>query len=179
MTKRQTLQFRLPTLLIVTGIIAVVLAGFVLYGRMMDGFFHDIFVGETGRVTSQDEWPNPLKRLLDETSLVKDADHIQVHCLCQGFDPEYVWRMNGDAEAFSKLAARWQLTEVANPNWHVLNGHSRNSGHPTPPWWNPRKSNTASYHVCPRSLAGQKGDRFQVAFDDANETIFVHYWFNF
>ena len=170
--------YRLRTLFWVTGILAVALALYIAWDRAMDRFFHDLLVGETGVVESVDDWPRPLKKLADETSLVPEND-IRIHCLCQGFDPEYVWRMPCDDESFAEIKSRWQLTEISTPDTHIYRGFSHNSGIQTPDWWNPTDHSDVTYYACPQVLTGGKSDRFQVAYHVDTKTLFVHYWFNF
>lgn len=170
--------YRLRTLFWVTGILAVLLALYVAWDRAMDRFFSDLLVGETGPVESIDDWPRPLKELADETSLASPSN-IQIHCLCQGFDPEYVWKMPCDDESFAEIESRWRLSVIPTPSTSVYRGFSQNSGHPTPDWWNPTNLTNVSYYACPQVLAGGKSDRFQVAYHAETDTLFVHYWFNF
>ena len=170
--------YRLRTLFWVTGILAVALALYIAWDRAMDRFFYDLLVGETGVVESVDDWLRPLKELADETSLVPEND-IRIHCLCQGFDPEYVWRMPCDDESFAEIKSRWQLTEISTPDTHIYRGFSHNSGIQTPDWWNPTDHSDVTYYACPQVLAGGKSDRFQVAYHVDTKTLFVHYWFNF
>ncbi|MBN2024587.1 MAG: hypothetical protein JW809_17540 [Pirellulales bacterium] len=146
----------------------------------MTSFFRAMLVGNTGPVPSRDDWPDPLKSLVDEPNGVTIAPStIQVHCLCQGWDPEFVWRMDATPGLFEHLKDRWKLTRISNPNWPVLKGRSRLSGVETPPWWSPRDDDDTTFFACPQTLAGEKDNRFQVALDKKQNTIFVHYWFNF
>ena len=138
--------YRLKTRFRVTGIFAVILALYVAWDRAMDRFFKDLLVGDTGPVTSVDDWPRPLKVLADETSIIS-ADHLQHYCLCQGFDPEYVWKMPCDDEAFSEIETRWQLTAIPTPNTHIFRGFSHNSGYATPHWCNPTELSNVSYYA--------------------------------
>lgn len=174
-------QFRLRKLFIVTVLVAIPLAGFVVWKRSMDRFFHAMFVGDTGPVNKLEDWPHPLLESIDELDAAGlDRSTLKIHCLCQGFDPEYVWRMDGNAKMFKLLQNKWKLTQVANPAGFILmNGHSDLSGVATPAWWTPKQDGQTAFYVCPQELARDKGDRFQVAFDQKSETIFVHYWFNF
>lgn len=178
---RSQLQFRLRTLFMLTAVVAIIFAGYAMWDRAMHSFFHDAFVGDTGPITSKEDWPKPLKELAQETDAIGlDVSTIQVHCLCQGFDPEYVWRMHAAPGLMDHLKTRWQLTEVTNPNWQVLTKRrSHNSGVPTPSWWSPKKDASTSFFACPQTIAGEKGDRFCIAHDGRNEKIYVHYWFNF
>ena len=176
----QKLQLRLRTLLFASACCAVVLGVFVYWNWSRQRFFHEILVGDTGPVASRDDWPRPLKHLLaDSEGIQIDESVIQVHCLCQGFDPEFVWRMDWSEELFDHIKDRWKLTRVVNPHWHVLSGRSHNSGVLTPSWWSANKGKGVFYFACPQSLGGHKGDRFQVAVDEGRNAIFVHYWFNF
>jgi len=146
----------------------------------MEQAFHAMLVGDKGPVTSRDDWPRPLLALLSESDGIEfDESTIQVHCLCQGFDPEYVWRMDAAPGVFQRVSERWGLTPVDDPKWRVLDGRSGLSGEPTPSWWCPQRDGQTMFYACPQSLGGHKGDRFQVALDKTRNTIFVHYWFNF
>lgn len=173
-------QFRLRTVLVITTILAILLAAYIAWDRAQREFFHAILVGKTGPVQSRDDWPEPLRAILADA---KDGDlderAIQVYCLCQGFDPEFVWRMDAATGLLEHLEQRWKLGQVSHPNWAVLKGHSNLSGVATPTWWSPKDDGQTTFFVCPQTLAGEKGDRFLVAFDKRRNLIFVHYWFNF
>ena len=137
-------------------------------------------VGETGPVASPEAWPDPLKSLTEDLGEAElDRASIQVYCLCQGMDPEYVWRMDAAPGLFEHIEDRWGLSRIDNPNWRVLDGSSSLSGVATPDWWSPQRDKGTSFFVCPQELEGRKGDRFKVALDAERNTIFVHYWFNF
>jgi hypothetical protein len=172
-------QFRIRTLFIVTTVVGVLLAIFILWNRAMDRFFHGIFVGETGPVVFREQWPRPLIELIEDSSPSVAIESIKVFCLCQGFDPEYVWRMDGDSEMVSHLVERWRLTQVADPQSPVFQGRSHNSGVAVPEWWKPWENSDSVYYLCPATLAGDKSDRFQVVFSESEKSIYIHYWFNF
>ncbi len=88
--------------------------------------------------------------------------------------------MDAGPGVFAHLESRWELTRVDNPNGHVLRGYSHNSGEPTPSWWSPDRANDETlFFACPQTLGGEKGPRFQIALDREQDTVFVHYWFNF
>lgn len=80
--------FGLRTFVIIATIAAIVLAAYAYCRWSMEQFLHVVFVGDTGPVTSRDDWPEPLKALIHESDNIEiDESTIQVHCLCQGFDP--------------------------------------------------------------------------------------------
>ena len=172
------IQFGLRTLFVVTTIVAVPFAGYVLWNRMMEEALHAFLVGKTGPVTSRDDWPGPLKELINEPEIKLNETTVQVHCLCQGWDPEYVWRMEAGPGVFEHIKNRWKLT-ATDANWHIYKGFSHNSGEPTPAWWSPKQNAQTLFFACPRTLGGNKSDRFLVALDQEHGTIFVHYWYNF
>ena len=87
--------------------------------------------------------------------------------------------MDAAPGVFEQLSDRWKLTPVEDPQWYVLGDSSHISGEPTPSWWSPERDGETLFFVCPQTLGGEKGGRFQVALDEKRETIFVHYWFNF
>jgi hypothetical protein len=162
--------------------IVVVLGAFALLVVEVGGnaIVHAVIVGKTGPVTDPSDWPEPLQKLckdLGATSLPTST--IQVHCLCRGMDAEYVWRMDAVPGLFEDLEKRWQLLPVSNPKWRVLSGRSSLSGESVPRWWSPGQGDGTTFHECPATRAGEKGDRFCVAFDKHQGVIFVHYWFNF
>jgi hypothetical protein len=177
--RERPFQFRLRTLLIAMTVVGVLLAAFVMWDRAMDRILHAVLVGKTGPIESREEWPRPLIELAEDSSALVAVESVKVFCLCQGFDPEYVWRMDGDSELLSHLIQRWRLTQITNPRSTVFQGYSHNSGIAVPDWWEPWKDSDIVYHLCPATLAGDKGDRFQVAFSEAEKAIYVHYWFNF
>jgi hypothetical protein len=88
-------------------------------------------------------------------------------------------RVDAGPGLLERLKLRWKLTQISHPDWPVLKGHSDISGVATPPWWSPKDDDDTTFFVCPQTLAGEKGDRFLVAFDGKRNVIFVHYWFNF
>jgi len=141
---------------------------------------HAVLVGNTGPVTNPSDWPEPLQNLRKDFGITSlPTSKIQVHCLCHGMDREYVWRMDAAPGLFEHIQKRWQLSPVSNPNWPVLKGQSSLSGESVPAWWSVTHAKSTTFYECPASLAGEKGDRFRVAFDKDHGIIFVHYWFNF
>lgn len=138
---------------------------------------HAFYVGETGLVTSREDWPDPLKSLAEELGETElDQASIQVYCLCQGFDPEYVWRMDAAPDLFEHIKDRWGLSRIEDPDWRVLDGSSPISGVATPDWWSLQREEGTSFFVSPNVLACEPGIRFQVALDEQRNVIFVHYW---
>lgn len=173
---RPRFQFRLRTIFICTTILAILLAAYLALDRAADQFL----LGYIGPVESRDDWPTPLKAILAEAKEGDlDESAIQVYCLGQVFDPEYVWRMDAASGLLEQLKQRWKLAQINHPNWPVLKGRGNLSGVATPPWWSPKDDGETTFFVCPRTLAGKKGDRFLVAFDGRQNVIFVHCWFNF
>jgi hypothetical protein len=174
---------RWALLIVATLIGVVVLLGFVALLVVQSGgeaIVHAVIVGKTGPVTTPSDWPESLQKLRNDfgtTSL--PTSKIQVHCLCHGMDREYVWRMDAIPGLFEHIQKHWQLLPVPNPSWSVLNGRSDLSGESTPSWWTPMKGDGTTFYECPATRAGEKGDRFCVAFDKKQGVIFVHYWFNF
>jgi hypothetical protein len=140
---------------------------------------HAVVVGETGPVESRDKWPDPLKKLVVERPEVA-IDTIKVYQLCQGCDPEYVIRFDAPTDLMDFVVETWELTEVSSPRLpSVFKGRSQISGVATPEWWKPSSIQDIKYYVCPRTLAGEKSDRFQVAYSESTKVLYVHYWFNF
>lgn len=174
-------QFRLRTLFIVTVLVTIPLAGCVVWNRMMERFFHSVYVGTTGPVNTLKDWPRPLTALIDELDAAGlDRNTLKIYCLCRGFDWEFVWRMEGDASMLKLLQDKWELTQVADPDWFILkNGRSHNSGVPLPDWWAPQQNDQTTFYANPQGIHGGKGDHIHVAFDAATQTIFVHCWDNF
>ncbi|MBN2294409.1 MAG: hypothetical protein JXM70_18415 [Pirellulales bacterium] len=166
--------------LVLTAIVVCFLGGFAVIW-MGGGFIVEaVLVGETGPVTSRENWPDPLKSLAEELGETElDQTTIRVYCLCHGMDREYVWRMDAAPGLFEHIKERWGLTRIENPDWRILDGSSRLSGIATPDWWSPQQDGNTSFFVCPQELAKGKDDRFKVAFDEQRNVIFVHYWFNF
>ena len=159
---------------------AIIGTAYVAFRHASEQMIYDIMVGNTGPITSRDDWPRPLAALAEEPGSIKiDESTLHIYCLCQGMDPEYVWRMEATPGLFEHLSQRWELTQVENPKWSVLDGHSSLSGIATPPWWSPKRDSKTLFFACPQSLGGLKGDRFLVALDKKRNLIFVHYWFNF
>ena len=165
--------------LVLTAIILCVLA-IILFHHSQRAFFEAVLVGETGPVSSPDQWPKPLKDLLAEAKRANlEIVSVQVHCLCQGFDPEYVWRMEATPGLLEHIKQKWELSQVNEPGQVIRTGQSRISGKQAPLWWSPMKCKNCEFYVCKRTLEREKSDRFQVALDRDGQVIFVHYWFNF
>lgn len=138
-----------------------------------------VVVGETGPVDSSVKWPDPLKKLVEARPDIA-MDTIKVYQLCQGFDAEYVMRINAPPGLMDYLVETWELTEVSSPLLPtVFHGRSQISGVTTPEWWEPSSNQDIKYYVCPRTLVGEKSDRFQVAYSESTKGLYVHYWFNF
>ena len=177
--QNQLQQFRLRSLFILMCLVALSLGLFLALLRGMKEFFHAIVVGETGAIEVRELWPKPLEMLDEGSPFEISQQTLRVHCMCQGFDPEYVWRMDGDQEQMDHLIQQWKLTQVTMPRSKIFIGQSSLSGLPVPDWWKPSQIKDVVYYVCPSTLAGEKGDRFQVAFSEQEGTIYVHHWFNF
>lgn len=160
---------------------ACLLGGFALLVLVGGSMIVDAaLVGETGPVTSFEDWPDPLKGLVGDLGEAElDQTSIRVYCLCHGMDSEYVWRMDAAPGLFEHVEERWDLSAIEDPDWHVLEGSSILSGVATPDWWSPQRDEGTSFYVCPQELAREKGSRFKVALDRERNIIFVHYWFNF
>lgn len=77
------------------------------------------------------------------------------------------------------LLLGWRLTQVSNPKSTVFQGRSHNSGIAVPDWWKPGKAPDIVYYLCPATLGGNKSDRYQVAFSESEQSVYVHYWYNF
>jgi hypothetical protein len=104
---RATFRFSLRTIFAITAILAVLLAAYMAWDRAERRFFHAVFVGKTGPVRSREEWPDPLKKIVAEAKEGDlDESTIQVYCLCQGFDPEFVcgWTPGQDCWSASSCA---------------------------------------------------------------------------
>lgn len=178
--KQKPFQFSIKSLFIVTTISAVILGAFIFLTQMMEQRFHAILVGNIGPVSSFDDYPQPLKDLLNESGDVEiDKSSLQVHCLCQGFDPEYVWQMSAMPGLFEYVSKRWKLSPVDGHNWNAPINRSDISGQPTPSWWLPRQKSETQFFACPQILGSEKGECFQVALDQKQEIIYVYYWLNF
>lgn len=136
-----------------------------------------VLVGNTGPITNPSDWPEPLQELCKDLGIT--PANIQVHCLCHGMDREYVWRMDAAPGLFERIQKGWQLSQVSNPKWRVLEGKSSLSGESAPPWWSPTRGESTTFYECPASRAGEKGHRYRVVFDEDRGVIFVNYWFNF
>lgn len=164
-------------LLLLGGTIAVCIVVIVWMNLSTRALIHAVMVGKTGPISSPDDWPQPLKDLCADAEHAKlKISEVQVHCLCQGFDPEYVWRMESTPGLLDYLKQKWGLSPVAEPRGVIRDGQSHLSGERAPSWWNPMESKNSEFYG---TLAGEKSDRFQVALDRSGNTIFVHYWFKF
>lgn len=179
--KLDWLRYGWPGLLAVVIFLVVGIAVLALFYRASNALISASVVGHTGPVELRDDWPRPLKELLDGAGAISsDESTIQVHCMCQGFDPEYVWRMEATPGLFAKIEGRWKLSKVSDHQLYKLEGYkSKLSGVATPAWWLPRDDGSTSFYVSPQVLARDKGDRFHVALDEKRNLIFVYYWFNF
>ncbi len=139
-----------------------------------------MLVGKIGPVESREDWPDPLKKLIVERQHDIAIDTIRVYQLCQIFDPEFVMRMDAPIDLRDHVIEKWELTEVPSPRLRsVFHGRSQISGAVTPEWWKPSTIPDIKYYVCPSTLAGEDGDRFQVAYSESTCVLYVHYWFNF
>lgn len=172
---------RLGTLawVVIAAVIALPIGGFLVLQIGSRLLIHAVVVGETGTIESRDKWPDPLKKLVDDRPDTA-IDTMKVHQLCQGFDPEYVIRIDAPIDLMEYVIKTWELTEVSSPRLPaVFKGRSQISGVATPEWWKPSSIPDIKYYVCPRTLVGEKSDRFQVAYSESTRVLYVHYWFNF
>ena len=178
-TREPRSQFSTLIWFILAAIIALPISGclVLLVGTRL--LIHAVVVGETGPVETRDKWPDPIKKLAEDRQDIA-FDTIKVYQLCQGFDPEYVLRIDAPIELLDYVVEKWELTQVPSPRLpSVFNGRSQISGVSTPEWWKPSQIPDIRYYVCPRTLAGEKGDRFQVAYSETANVLYLHYWFNF
>ena len=178
-SQNQPAQFRLRTLFILMVVVALPLGIFLALRRAINDGLREIVVQGTGPIEDRELWPKPLTELVEDRSIEIAQQTLKVHCLYKFIDPEYVWRMEGDQELMDQLIQKWKLTQVTMPRNKIFKGHSSLSGLPVPDWWKPSEIKDVVYYVCPSTLAGEDGDRYQVAFSEQEGTIFVHYWFNF
>jgi hypothetical protein len=89
-------------------------------------------------------------------------------------------RIESPTDLRDHVVETWELTEVPSPRLKsVFDGRSQISGVATPEWWKHSSIPDIKYYVCPRTLAGEKSDRFQVAYSESSRVLYVHYWFNF
>jgi hypothetical protein len=140
-------------------------------------FFHDIFAGKCGPVTSTEDWPRPLKELVQDAEHDKiTIENLKVHCMCKGYETEYVWRIQSTSGMFEFLKTRWSLSPIPTPDYGIFCGKSMNSGDETPKWWSPKKNPTTKFYVSSRCKAREYGDQFQAAVDDERKMIFIHYY---
>jgi hypothetical protein len=165
--------------LVVAAIIALLIGGFLVV-YIGGGFIVEaVLVGRTGPVETRDKWPDPLKILVDERHDIV-IDTIKVYQLCQGIDSESVFRIDAPTELLDHVVEKWELSEVPpNRLSSVFYGPSQLSGIATPEWWKPTSIQDLKCYVCPSTLAGEKGNRFQVAYSESTRVLYVHYWFNF
>lgn len=171
----------LKLLAVLVGISLLVIAAIVWWNWAFRQAMHTMFVGETGPVTVCAEWPAPLKDLLDKpVEIVCDAPDIMVHCLCHGWDREYVWRMDNRPDLFATIEEEWELTEVHDPRYYMLEGFKSGlSRVPAPEWYSPHDDGETSFYVSPAVLGEGESHYFHVAFDNKRNVIFVHFWFDF
>lgn len=109
-----------------------------------------------------------------------DAPDIRVHCLCNGWDREHVWRMDDRPDLFATIEREWELTEVHDPRYYLLEGFKSGlSRVPAPEWYSPHDDGDTSFYVSPAVLGEGESDFLHVAFDKKRNVIFVHYWFDF
>lgn len=165
-------QFRLRSLFILITVVALLL-GLVTAGVKMIDRFHAAELAYrlkgTGPIRSPDRWPYPLKQTAERASdLDLEIQDVRVHCLCQGFDQEYIWRMKYDPALWQLLKALWQLSPTAPPNESIFTGKSGYSGLAAPAWWTPKKHDENEFYV--REF--EQG-RIRVAIDPKDEAIYV------
>jgi len=177
--QNQPPQFRLRTLFILVVLVALPLGIFLAVRRAINEVLRDIVVRGTGPIEIRELWPKPLTELVEDCPIERTQQTLRVHCTNMTFDPEYVWRMEGDQELMDQLIQKSNLTQVTMPRSKIFTGQSSLSGLPVPDWWKPSQIKDIVYYVCPSTLEGEKGDRYQVAFSSQEGTIYVHYWFNF
>jgi hypothetical protein len=161
-------------------VVVLCIAAVVLFNVSMHAFFRAVLVGNTGSVDLVAEWPKPLKELIEDAARHKIAiEDVKVYCLCQGFDPEYVWRMRASRGLLDLLRSRWELSPTPPPDRGAFCGKSSLSGDATPDWCLPKKDAETQFYASKRLLQGEKGDLFRVAVDGKHEIVFVHYHYNF
>lgn len=148
--------------------------------RVFGQAMHELFVGTTGPVPARADWPRPLTELLDDSGGIEiDESTIQVHALCDGYNKEFIWRMEAAPGLFALLQERWRLTPVSTSEWGVLKGFTPyRSQERVPDWWLPQDDDQTTFYISPKGFDG-RGDRFRVARDKNRNTIWVHDFYIF
>ena len=178
--KEKSAHFPLRTTFVVAAVL-LLLVGLAVWfvNHQMDAFFHGFVAGEPGPAASPADWPKPLKALVADAKAEEDrvaVKILEVQCMCQGWEKEFIWRMESTPGLFDFLKKRWALSAMPSPERGIFCGYSMYSGDETPSWWTPKERKGTEFYACRRTIASEAGDRFQVAVDDERQLIFVHYY---
>jgi hypothetical protein len=159
--------------------ILLICCGITCFNIAMHDFFHDVFAGKQRAINSPAEWPNPLKKLVEDAKSANiDAQVFEVHCMCEAYESEYIWRMKASPELLDFLIKRWKLSPDIPPIQGIFCGKSMISGDSTPSWWTPTENADTQFYVCELTLKGEKGERVHLAHDKKRGCLFVWFWNN-
>lgn len=168
-----------PIIIVVIVFIILIGGGIICFNIAMHNFFHAVFAGNPGAVNSTADWPDSLKKLVEDANSAKiDLQVFEVHCMCKGYEREYIWRMNANPDLLDFVIKRWDLSPAKPPDYGIFCGQSMLSGDSTPLWWTPKENADNQFYVCKLTLAGEKGERFHIAYDKKRNCLFVWYWDN-
>ncbi|QDU54126.1 hypothetical protein [Aeoliella mucimassa] len=159
------------TLLLLTVIVAVPLACYVLWLRRMEQFFEAVFEGNSGEVMSSEDWPLALKQF-DEAANQAGVviDDLQVYCMANGLSIAYVWRMRATSGLQEFMTEEYGLSDYTPPESHRFRAQPR-----LPDWWDPQEHSGTHYYA---ANLGEIGRQYVVLVDETNEVIYVYFYDN-
>jgi hypothetical protein len=160
-------RYSLRTLLVLTAIGCVILGAIAWVNNRMNSFFDAVVVGNSGPVTSPEEWPSALKTLAESASEESiELNGLHVHCLASGMAIEYIWRMDTTPGMFKLMKKKFRLTPSAKPPGDLFVRQPE-----LPKWWNPLVSDSTEYFAARSSL----DDVYCVLHDEEHELLYVYY----
>jgi hypothetical protein len=129
-----------------------------------------------GPVASRDEWPAPIRRLLEDIHRADLKDEgFEVFRLGFLFDDSYFVRLRASQELMDLLKVKWGLSRIDNGDRLVEDFWARMPS----AWRADAEAVQPEYYASSGWLAGDEGDLYVVMYHDANPRVLVWYYFNF
>jgi hypothetical protein len=135
-------------------------------------FLSESFIKFRLPITSEENWPKPLRSLLEDADQRKiNVGEIDVYCVSKGLLDEYYWRTDAAPGLLARMVARWGLSPMARDNALVRRSWT---SMPFALYWS---SNSVDVEYFAKW--GGKGDNYLVMDDRTRKRIVVRYMYNF
>lgn len=156
---------------------------FVLYiaisAKATNSIVNEMSGGTSGgrEVNPVDDWPPHLSFIKAKNRLAADPS-TKIYILRDGFDLEYIWRIQYTEQLLNSLKTEWSLAEIqSTPTWPILELTSESLNQTVPSWWKFNLDNAGdfSFFNGPKSSATGEGSHVQIVVDKQKSFVFGHY----